>query len=92
MAQLFSGKFTLSPDVISEQYLEETMLLNVKTLVYVKLDALAGCLWHLLEKHDDFESVFTELKNQQNMPEEQLHQFLNTAIGNFQRARFITLS
>lgn len=92
MALLFSGKFTVSPDVISQQYLEETMLLNVKTLVYIRLDALAGSLWQLLGTHDDIESVFIELKEGQGLPNEQLEAFFNGCIRNFLRVNWISLS
>ncbi len=91
MALMFSGKFTVSPDVISQQYLEETILLNVKSLVYIRLDSLAGCLWQLLEQHDDIETVFCNLIEQQKLPKQQLEQLVNSCIGNFQRVRWITL-
>ncbi|MFT5140631.1 MAG: hypothetical protein ACI9H8_001714 [Lysobacterales bacterium] len=91
MALLFSGKFTVSPDVISEQVLDETLLLNIKTLVYIRLDSLAGSLWQLLTSHHDVESVYSELKVQQQLPEQQLEQFFNGCMGGFQRAQLISM-
>ena len=91
MALLFSGKFTVSPDVISEQVLDETLLLNTKTLVYIRLDPLAGSLWQLLTRHHDVESVFCELKNQQELPGQQLEKFFNGCMGGFQRAQIISM-
>ena len=89
MALPNAGRFSVSPDVISQQYMGETMLLNVKTLVYVRLDSLAGSLWQLLEKFDDLDSVFAELKIQQDLSPEYLEKFFKSCIISFRRARLI---
>jgi hypothetical protein len=90
MALLFSGKFTLSPDLIWEQVFDDTILLNVKTLAYIRLYALSARAWRLLLKHDDVEAVFRALKDEQDLPEDRLEQFLNRFLDNFQRAQLIT--
>jgi len=92
MALLFTGKFTVSPEIISEHSLGETLLLNVKTLVYIRLNSLAGSLWQLLSQHDDLESVFTSLQKEQNLPAEQLESFFNGCIQNFEHANLISLA
>jgi hypothetical protein len=86
-----TGRFSVSPDVISQEYMGETMLLHVKKLVYIRLDKLAGRVWQLLEHCDDFETVHRELKAAGDLPEEKLESFLNGCLASFQRARLISL-
>ena len=92
MALNYSGKFSVSPDVISQEYMGETMLMNTKTLVYIRLDQLAGSLWQLLEKNDDVDAVFRELKQEKGIPDQQLEGLMNACLGNFQKLHWVTLS
>jgi len=87
----FSGKYNVSPDVISEEYMGETMLLNTRTLVYIRLDGLAGSLWRLLEGNDEIDAVFEQFQRAQDMPRERLESFVNGCIAGFRRAGLIAL-
>lgn len=91
MALLFSGKFSLSPDVISEHMLGETLLMNTQTLVYIRLDSLAGSLWRLLERHETIEDVYTGMKAAHDMPRERMEEFMNGCLSGFRRAGLISL-
>ena len=86
----YSGKFSVSPDVISQEYMGETMLMNTKTLVYIRLDQLAGSLWHLLEEKDDVEAVFRDLKQEKELSDQQLEGLMNACLGNFSKLRWVS--
>ncbi len=92
MSLLFTGKFALSPDVISQEYMGETILLNKKTLVYVRLDALGGGLWQLFEQNDDAETVSREFKTGHKLQDEQAEKFMNQMAGNFEKLGWISFS
>ena len=61
MTLAYTGKFSLSTDVISQHLMDETLLLNVTGLAYYRLDSLGGSLWQLLEEYRDMETVVAEL-------------------------------
>ena len=65
--------------------------MNTKTLVYIRLDRLAGSLWQLLEQHDDVETVMVELKAKENLPDQQLEGLMNACFGNFRKLRWVSL-
>jgi hypothetical protein len=91
MAQPHPGKFSISPDVMSERMLDETLLLNKRTLQYVRLDHLAGDVWALLEEHEEIETVIGAYQQRQDMPRDQAEKFVNGCIAGFRRAGLIAL-
>lgn len=66
------------------------MLMNTKTLVYIRLDQLAGSLWRLMEENDDVEAVFTNLKQEKELPDQQLEGLMNACLGNFSKLRWVS--
>jgi hypothetical protein len=92
MTQISAGSYEISPDVISEEYMGETMLLNTRSLVYIRLDSQAGSLWKLLQEEQDLDQVYDRFKQQREEPVEQLDTFARQCISCLTRAKIIRLT
>lgn len=69
----FSYRIRISPDVIwQEVLLGETVLMNVKTLVYFGLDELGSAIWKAIRLHPDADEAFSRLALSVHTPEQDL--------------------
>jgi len=82
----------ISPDVISQEVLlGETVLLDVKTLVYFGLDALGSAVWREIQERPDADEAFSRLLASTLLSEEKLCEKFSSIISGLENSRIIQL-
>lgn len=84
-------KIRISPDVIAQEVLlGETVLLDVKRLVYFGLDELGTKLWRMLEQCPDADEAFSGLLASAGIPEEVLEKKFSGIINGLENSHIIS--
>ena len=85
-------RIRISPDVISQEVLlGETVLLDVKTLVYFGLDALGSAVWREIQERPDADEAFSRLLASTGLGEEELVQKFSSILRGLENSRIIQL-
>lgn len=73
----FSQRVTIAPDVLFRLMGEEAVLLNLKTELYLGLDAVAARLWTVLKDAPSIQAAYDALVDEYEVPPERLRQDLD---------------
>lgn len=85
-------KIRVAPDVISQEVqLGETLLLDVKTLVYYGLDELGTKLWCEIQRNADGDAAFSALLDATALPAGQLATKFTAILGALEKSGLIEL-
>lgn len=85
-------KVAISPDVISQEiFFGETLLLDVKTLVYFGLDALGTRIWELLQERGSLQSVLGTLQRESDLEAGVLEQKFEGIINGLRHSGLISV-
>lgn len=86
-------RFDISPDVIStEVQLEETLLLNTRTLAYFGLDPLGSMLWRGMQACQDADEVIALAAETSGRNVVELEQLMQTILSGMERSKILSLS
>jgi hypothetical protein len=86
-------RFDISPDVIStEVQLEETLLLNTRTLAYFGLDPLGSMLWRGMQHSKDADVVIAQVAETSGKSLVELEQLMQTILLGMERSKILNLS
>ena len=85
-------RFAISPDVIStEAQLDESLLLNTRTLAYFGLDAMGSKLWQTMQLTNQVDVVIRELANTTGKTIPEIEPFVQSILTGMQRSGLLTL-
>lgn len=88
----FPFKVRISPDVISQEVLlGETVLMDVKTLVYFGLDELGTAVWRAIRECPDADAAFARLLVSTALSEAELESKFVMIINGLENSRLIQL-
>jgi hypothetical protein len=83
-------KFEISPNVIStEAPLEETLLMNTRTLAYFGLDALGSRFWQAMEAQADADEVVMIVAGQTGKLPHELEPLLQAILTGMERSGLV---
>lgn len=85
-------RIRISPDVISQEVLlGETVLLDVKTLVYFGLDELGSAVWREIQECPDADEALSRLLSSTPLQAEELRDKFFSILKGLERSRIIEL-
>lgn len=88
----FPYRIRISPDVISQEVLlGETVLMDVKTLVYFGLDGLGSAVWRVIRECPDADEAFARLLSSTAVSEAELAPKFEKIIKGLENSRIIQL-
>lgn len=88
----FPFKIRISPDVISQRVaLGETVLMNIKTLVYFGLDELGSAVWREIQDCADADEAFSRLLASTRLSQDELDHKFYIIIKGLEDSRIIQL-
>ena len=83
--------FEISPDVIAtEAQLDETLLMNTRTLAYFGLDPLGSKLWLAMQMTDQADEVVKRVAAETGKTPQQLEPVLLAILSGMERSGLIT--
>ncbi len=83
-------KFEISPDVIfSEVQLDETLLMNSRTLAYFGLDPLGSKLWQAMQLTQDADEVVRQVATETDKGSWEIEPVLQTILTGLERSGLI---
>lgn len=86
-------RFEISPDVIStEAQLDETLLMNTRTLAYFGLDPLGSKLWRAMETSQDADEVIRQVAATSEKSTEELEQVMLAILAGMERSRLLSIA
>lgn len=86
-------RFEISPDVIStEAQLDETLLMNTRTLVYFGLNPVGGALWRAMQTSNDADEVIRQVALETEKTVEELEQVMGAILSGMERSRLLKLT
>ena len=89
---LLQQKVTISPEVLSQEVDEETVLLDLKSESYFGLDEVGTRIWQLLNDGGSLQTVFDTLLDEYDVDEKQLEKDLQGHIAQLVEAGLISLT
>jgi coenzyme PQQ synthesis protein D (PqqD) len=92
MPTAFSTRVTSSPDVVFQTVGDEAVLLNMKTSLYLGLNAVGTRMWITLTSADSIETAFESLLAEFDVPAEQLRKDLEEFIARLNEFALINIS
>ena len=81
MTHSFSSRATISPDVLCRLVGNETVLLNLKTELYLGLDPVGTEMWTTLTNTSSLQAAYDTLLQQFDVEPERLCQDLDEFVG-----------
>ncbi len=84
-------KVTISPEVLSQEVDEETVLLDLESESYFGLDEVGTRIWQLLNETSNLQTVFDTLLEEYDVDEKQLKKDLQDHIAHLVEAGLISL-
>lgn len=81
----------LSPQVISQQLANETVILDLDSESYFGLDAVGTRIWQLIREGADLQTIKNTLLEEYDVDESQLQADLEALIADAQQRGLITL-
>ena len=85
-------RIRISPDVIAQEVLlGETLLLDVKRLVYFGLDETGSEVWRVIGKYADGDEAYARLRDSSGLDEASLEHRFTQIIKGLERSRIISL-
>lgn len=85
-------KVTISPEVLSQEVDEETVLLDLKSESYFGLDEVGTRIWQLLNDGSNLQAVLNTLLAEYDVDEKQLEKDLQDHIEQLVEAGLISLA
>ena len=85
-------KVTISPEVLSQEVDEESVLLDLKSESYFGLDEVGTRIWQLLKNGSDLQNVFEILLAEYEVGEDKLKKDLQEHITQLVDAGLISLT
>ena len=86
-------RFEISPDVIStEAPLEETLLMNTRTLAYFGLDPLGSKLWRVMQTCQDADDVIAMVAETSGKSVLELEPVMHSILSGMERSRLVNLT
>jgi hypothetical protein len=86
-------KIEISPDVIStEAQLDETLLMNIRTLAYFGLDPLGSKFWQAMQLLQDADEVIGAVSEQTGKSRHELEPILQSIMTGMERSGLLTLT
>lgn len=86
-------RFDISPDVISTKVqLEETLLLNTRTLAYFGLDPLGSMLWQGMQVSQDADEVIALVAETSGRNAVELEQLMQAILSGMEHSKILSLS
>jgi hypothetical protein len=85
--------FEISPDVIStEAQLEETLLMDTRTLAYFGLDPLGSKLWQVMQASQDADEVIRQVAATSGKSTEELEPVMLAILAGMERSRLLRVA
>lgn len=83
-------RFEISPDVIStEAQLDETLLMNTRTLAYFGLDPLGSMFWRVMQTSQDADEVIRQVAEASARSAHELEQILQSILAGMERSKLL---
>lgn len=77
----FSQKVTIAPDVLCRVIGDETVLLNLKTELYLGLDRVGTRMWTVLQESASIEDAYNVLAGEYDVEPDELRRDLVELVG-----------
>jgi hypothetical protein len=85
--------FEISPEVIStEAQLEETLLMNTRTLAYFGLDPLGSKLWRVMQACQDADEVIALVAETSGKTVLELEPVMQSILSGMERSRLLNIT
>lgn len=81
MSLSFSQKVTIAPDVLCRIIGDETVLLNLKTELYLGLDVVGTRMWAVLQESASIEDAYHVLAGEYEVAPDELRRDLEEFVG-----------
>lgn len=86
-------RFEISPDVIStEAQLEETLLMNTRTLAYFGLDPLGSKLWRAMQACPDADEVIALVAGTSGKSVLEMEQVMQSILAGMEQSRLLSVT
>lgn len=88
----FSQRVAVPDDVLIREVRDEALLLNLKTEVFLSLDAVGASMWRVLTDAPTIQTAYETLLNEYDVDPDRLRHDLTALIDDLLRQGLITLS